>query len=787
MNIFSRLTPLFVFGLLALFILAFSHPMPVHAEAHDVETVELTNQESTEALDEQVRSALLKILTESEQQPGTQLVAESQARVSMGGMHDEANQIANNLTIIQDAGFIGIYQAFREAFALATTPEDSFYELDVLITIFMHLGLGLVLEYIATFFLYRKLFNYAQRQEKTTLLKVKFVFARILIQMLGLAVLAISTYICALFYIKENPYFELALLGFLLAFVKFRFFMLIARSIFSPFDASFRLLKIDDRTASLLYYWSVAFSAITFFVGGMIRDYLVQTDMDPVLISGFQITNSFMLNLLIMIGIWVGRHRITSLFIDPDSDRSELSFSQRFFSQFWPLFVIAWLVIIWSQWLLKILSGELELADEVVTAWVITLTFPFVDRLFNAGLKHFVRYSWLDSLEGNRRAERFQMIVQNGFRIILVSIAVTELLDSRGMSMTPMGAATSDQIIELLIIVTLAYIAWELMHAFVERQLPVEDEDSMASLEGDGGGAGASRAETLLPLLRTTMTVFLVIVFTLSALHAAGVAIAPLLAGAGVVGIAIGFGAQKLVQDILGGIFFLLDDAFRRGEYIELDNLRGTVEKISLRSMQLRHHLGAYQTIPYGEIRTVKNLSRDWITMKLELRLPYDTDIEKVRKIIKKVGQEMLQDEEMGPSFILPLKSQGVMRMEESALIIRMKFTSKPGEQWIIRREAYRRVKDALAAAGIHFAHREVRVLLPEAEASQEGPVPATANNAPVPQAKPAESTGEQAEPGKDPNDLGKLAVAAVTSMLAKEAEELEKKAGDDDSGGDDR
>lgn len=138
--------------------------------------------------------------------------------------------------------------------------------------------------------------------------------------------------------------------------------------------------------------------------------------------------------------------------------------------------------------------------------------------------------------------------------------------------------------------------------------------------------------------------------------------------------------------------------------------------------MQLRHHLGAVQTIPYGEIKTVKNLSRDWITMKLELRLSYDADIEQVRKIIKKVGQSMLEDPELGPSFILPLKSQGVMRVEESALIVRMKFTTKPGEQWVIRREAYTRVRDALAEAGIFFAHREVRVRLPDEQGLNELP-----------------------------------------------------------------
>jgi len=206
----------------------------------------------------------------------------------------------------------------------------------------------------------------------------------------------------------------------------------------------------------------------------------------------------------------------------------------------------------------------------------------------------------------------------------------------------------------------------------------------------------------------------LIIMVTLIVLSSLGVNIAPLLAGAGVVGLAIGFGSQKLVQDIVSGIFFLVDDAFRVGEYIEAGGMKGTVESISIRSMQLRHHLGPVQTLPYGEIQAVRNHSRDWVTIKLEIRLPYDVDIEKVRKIIKKIGQKMLENPEYGHHFLQPLKSQGVSRVEDSALIVRMKFTTVPNEQWVIRREAYRLVKDALAAQGIEFAHRRVFVGAPD-------------------------------------------------------------------------
>ena len=106
-------------------------------------------------------------------------------------------------------------------------------------------------------------------------------------------------------------------------------------------------------------------------------------------------------------------------------------------------------------------------------------------------------------------------------------------------------------------------------------------------------------------------------------------------------GIAIGFGAQSLVKDVVSGIFFLIDDAFRIGEYVEIDSLRGTVEKISIRSLQLRHHRGAVHTLPFGELKSLTNHSRDWVIMKLEFRVPFDTDLKLVKKLIKQVGANL--------------------------------------------------------------------------------------------------------------------------------------------------
>jgi len=121
--------------------------------------------------------------------------------------------------------------------------------------------------------------------------------------------------------------------------------------------------------------------------------------------------------------------------------------------------------------------------------------------------------------------------------------------------------------------------------------------------------------------------------------------------------------------------------------------------------------------VPYGGIRRLNNQSRDWVIEKLEFRLTYDTDIVKVRKILRRIGQELLQDPEIGPQLLQPLKSQGVMAMEDSAMVVRAKFMAKPESQFLIRREAYQRIKQAFDEAGIKFAHRQVTVFVPSTAA----------------------------------------------------------------------
>jgi small-conductance mechanosensitive channel len=298
----------------------------------------------------------------------------------------------------------------------------------------------------------------------------------------------------------------------------------------------------------------------------------------------------------------------------------------------------------------------------------------------------------------------------------------------------PVGEAAVGAIFNILVTLLLAHVAWEMISAAISRKLSQggfaekaekEDEDD------EWGAPGAQdRSFTLLPMLRKFIGVVMVVMVTLIVLSSIGVEIGPLLAGAGVIGLAIGFGAQKLVRDILSGIFFLMDDAFRVGEYLDAGGISGTVEQITLRTIKLRHHRGMLQIVPLGDLKSITNFMRGGMVVKFDLKLPYDTDIDKVRKIIKKVGKKMLLDEELGPDFIKPLKSQGVRSVGDSVMTFRAKFTARPGTHFVIRREAYKHITAALEKAGIHYAHRKVIVDLAPELAEKMDVAPASTDRA---------------------------------------------------------
>jgi small-conductance mechanosensitive channel len=317
-------------------------------------------------------------------------------------------------------------------------------------------------------------------------------------------------------------------------------------------------------------------------------------------------------------------------------------------------------------------------------------------------------------------------------------------------------------VLKILVVVLVCYVAWGLINAAIQRRMRKEMPEAGWDDEKEDGGAGGSRIATLLLLLRKFMLVVIIVMASLIVLSALGVNIGPLIAGAGVFGLAIGFGAQTLVKDIISGVFFLMADAFRVGDYLEVAGAKGTVEHISLRSLRLRNPRGQVYFIPFGDIKLVSNLSRDYVIMKLDFRVRYDADVEKIRRIIKKkVYNKIAEDPDLGPKLLEPIKSQGVREMDDSAMIMRVKYKTKPGDQFAIRREVYRLMQEAFKKEGIEFAHRNVTVYMPPELGSK-----AT-----------AQAAGENGQnDGPADSDVQRQAAAAAALAVIQSEEEAQAK-----------
>lgn len=404
----------------------------------------------------------------------------------------------------------------------------------------------------------------------------------------------------------------------------------------------------------------------------------------------------------------------------------------------WHILGLVYLLLVWLFWIGQQLTGTGEQNGSLIISMLIVPVFFVLNYLGKILIKASVESLNLGQIDDDEFAEdvdqeykaaerekKKRSISEKAhfvFKLLLFVVLLVYFLSLWGLRI-PFAEAALNAVFESLVALALALMAWRFASSYITRKLEEaepEEEQKTEDVDDEFGGAvQRGRSHTLLPMVRKAIGTVLVVMVALIVISSLGVNIAPLLAGAGVIGLAVGFGAQKLVSDVLSGFFFLMDDAFRVGEYIQAGSVKGTVEAITLRNVMLRHHRGMLQVVPHSELGAITNFMRGGIVIKFPLEFPYDTNIDQVRKIIKKVGIAMLEDEELGDDFILPVKSQGVNEITNSVMVIRVKFTAKPGKQFVIKREAFRRITEALNAKGIYYAHRKVIVDFPEETKSE--------------------------------------------------------------------
>ncbi len=227
-------------------------------------------------------------------------------------------------------------------------------------------------------------------------------------------------------------------------------------------------------------------------------------------------------------------------------------------------------------------------------------------------------------------------------------------------------------------------------------------------VEGEVPSESVKRAETLVRLLRQAVLIVLWLVVGLVVLREVGVEIAPLLASAGIAGLAIGFGAQNLVRDVISGFFMILENQVRVGDVAIVNGTGGLVEQINFRTIVLRDLSGVVHVFPNGTINTISNMTLDWSAYVLEVGVAYKEDVDRVIEVMKEVGDELRRDEHFGPSMIEDLEVFGVDKFGDSAVVIKGRLKTTPIKQWEVGREYQRRLKHAFDREEIEipFPHR---------------------------------------------------------------------------------
>ncbi len=553
-------------------------------------------------------------------------------------------------------------------------------------------------------------------------LRLWIIFMQVVPDILGLLFFVAASYAA---YILIYPTHFSAIcplfLSLLANIVLVRSMLIVCRIFINPRRANrLSLVSLNQQIAARVYYsiaaagWIIVFSIlfVLLFHHAGVRG-------DSLLLLKFGFGTLFCL--LVTVAIWLNRRTVAQFILGTDGLQTEHSFTEQF-ARRWHLLALGYLLLLWILWTIRlIVSGPGFFVAFLVSLFIVPI-FLVLDR-FTVAFFHSLFYP--NPLDGesadNGNQNETPPSVLLPYLLIASRLLIAGLLGLWLLSLWGYPVAFSETVIdkgrEILFIVLVAFFLWKLIDLLIRNYLKnkelaqAAEEEDMDSEWGDA--PLLDRSQTLLPVVRKFIGVTVVIMTVMLILSSLGVNIGPLLAGAGVVGIAIGFGAQKLVSDVLSGIFYLLDDAFRVGEYIEAGSITGAVEKITLRNVMLRHHRGMLQIIPYSDLGAITNFMRGGIVVKFNLQFPYDTDVDVVRKVIKRVGLDMLDDPEFGKNFIKQVKSQGIREVGDSVLTIRVKFTAKPGTHFVIRREAYRRITEALSAKGIHYAHRKVIVEVP--------------------------------------------------------------------------
>ncbi len=506
--------------------------------------------------------------------------------------------------------------------------------------------------------------------------------------------------------------------------------VLVAASfLFAPSAPGLRLTRMRDETAAYGYVWTRRLAIVGVY-GYFLADgafvFGLALGAYGALLKLLGLAMAAMLVILILqnrtaVAEWLRGNPLSG-----DGDPAETSereadgqgavmrSARRRLADVWHVLAITYVAVAFGAWVLNVYDGFEYLAKATVGSIAIFVIARLLVSGINRALRRGFRISpelsaQFPSLEA--RANRYIPVLHRIVKAVIWTVAVLMILNAGGVDTlawieTPVGRRVVRSVATISVMLAVAVVAWEVVSALIERFL--------RGTEVQGTRIERSaRMRTLLPLLRNAFLVVLVTMVSLITLAELGVNIAPLLAGAGVVGLAVGFGSQTLVKDVITGLFILFEDTISVGDVVDVGGGHsGVVEAISIRTIRLRDTAGAVHSVPFNTVTTVKNLTKDYSFSVFDISVSYGEDPDRVCGVLKEVGESLQADPLFAYDILAPLEVMGVERFAETAVVIRARFKTRPIKQWNVGREFNKRMKKAFDEQGISIHYPQMRLIM---------------------------------------------------------------------------
>ncbi|MFN4284284.1 MAG: mechanosensitive ion channel domain-containing protein [Alphaproteobacteria bacterium] len=612
---------------------------------------------------------------------------------------------------------------------------------DFWLSLFGKLALVLAAGYLAEWLVGRAFARLRRRVESdpatTVLQRLLLGFTRFCLDLLAIVAFAAAAY-GALALAEPDGRVRLVILAVVHAHIAVRAVLAVARIFLAPAAPRLRPLHLADETAHYLYIWARRVSAVTLY-GYFAAEALL-------LLRFGRDAHELALKLVglvtvTMLVIFVLQNRVAVAdWLRAKAARGPAGPLLGRLADLWHVLVATYLVAVYVVWVLEVPNGF----GYLMRATALTIVIAVAARLLTAGADRLVarafrigpdlklRYPGLEA-----RANRYLPVLSRVLRGAIYATALLFVLQAWGaQSLAWLTSTTGTRVIgtglSLLLVVVLALAAWEAISVSLERY----------AARLDAADPHSARARTLLPLIRTFASVVLVVMVGLILLSQVGIDITPLLAGAGVIGIAIGFGSQKLVQDVINGLFILAEDTISVGDVVALDNYGGLVEAMTVRHIRLRDFDGSLWTVPFSEVKAVLNRTKGYSRYVFDIEVAYKEDVDRVIAVVKELGEEIRQDPEYGALILEPLEVVGLDKFGASGVVIKARITTLPIKQWTVGREFNRRMKKRFDELGIEipFPHRTI-YFANAPEAGPQGAAAAFQGQAAKPQPVPAPKT----------------------------------------------